>query len=454
VPRFFNSEAVIFMHLKKNRFLRVLSISIAVLIWYIPGYGGLRYQVLQAADAPIKIGFIFPNTNDKLSTFLNKNLQDLNSTGELDAFYLSSNSSQLKDSTFRHSCKAQSIDYIVQFSIKSISKNRTQVYTKCIRLGDKSAQDKTLFENTQLITNKGISYFAHLINDKIYQALMGHTGLFLTRIAFVTKEKIGSQEIQYQLKIANFDGSNEQTLDTANKPIFSLAASPSGNVIAYTAFNAGRASIYFYNLKSGKKTQMTHFSAIDNAPAFSPDGQQLAFTAEKNKKINLFLMDIHTHQIKQLTHGYAIDTEPAFSTNGHSLIFTSDRDGSPQLYEYIFATQKIIRLTYQGNYNAHASFAENDQSIIFTHKKSGVCGISKINRRSKAITMLTATGKDQSPTISPNGQMILYTTTDDKHREALGLISLTSHIRARLTADQVNLQAPIWIPPQNMDGRN
>jgi len=159
-------------------------------------------------------------------------------------------------------------------------------------------------------------------------------------------------------------------------------------------------------------------------------------------------MDLNTNKIRPLTHGYSIDTEPVFAKDGRSLVFTSNRNGSPQLYEYNLKTQKIARLTYQGNYNAHASFTKDGQSIIFMHQESSMFGIAKMNRRSKAITILTAVGQDQSPTLSPNDQIILYTTTYSKHRQALGLISFNGHIRAHLTFSQGNLQAPAWIPLQ------
>lgn len=442
------------MRFKKHGLLQVLYfICLMSLIFYaIPSYGVLRYQLLQAADSTIKIGFIYPKTHNEISKRFAKALQELNLTGEIDAFYLSDNPAVLNNSTSRRSYKDQSIHYIVLFSIQSVFENKKKIHVKCIRLKDKISQDQLLFENTQLITNHDILSLSYFINDKIYQAIMGHEGLFSTRIAFVAKEKIGSQEMQYQLKIANFDGSHEQTLYTSNEPIFSLAASPLGNIIAYTTLRAKRASIYFYNLTSGKKTQATHFSAIDNAPAFSPDGQQLVFVAEKNNKTNLFLMDINTHHIQQITDGYAIDTEPVFSKDRRSLVFTSNRDGSPQLYEYIFATQKTTRLTYEGNYNAHASFSKNDQCIVFMHKALGISGIAKMNLSSKALTILTATGKDQSPTVSPNGRMILYTTSDGKHRKALGLISLKGeHIRARLVSFQSDLRFPVWVPSQKMN---
>jgi TolB protein len=423
---------------------------LSILFIALPSYSTLQYQLLQGLDSPIKIGFIVPKIDNTISrTFLKNSLKLLNSTGVLKAFYLSDNAFDLKRKKIRERWKTQSIKYIVQLSTRSKSEGALVVIIKCIKLGKTIAKDQTVVEIVKKITpDAQFLKISRAINDRIYQAIEGQPSLFATPIIFVTQEKIASFAMQYQLKMANADGSNEKTLYTSNEPIFALTASPKGNIIAYTALESGRASIYFYNLTTKQCTRATYFSKIDNSPAFSPNGEQLAFVAEKDKSVNIYLLSLKTGEIKQLTHGYSIDTEPVFAKDGQSLIFTSNRDASPQLYEYRFKTQTVTRLTYEGDFNAHASFTKDGQSIVFMHENVNVFGIAKMNLGTKIMNILTITGNDQSPAVSPNSQMVVYTTTANKHKKVLEMISLNGNIRARLISADGSLQSPAWVFPQ------
>jgi len=57
------------------------------------------------------------------------------------------------------------------------------------------------------------------MSNKIYQQLTGVRGLFLTRIAYISVQQVGSEQNQYQLQVANSDGSNVTTILTSDEPL-------------------------------------------------------------------------------------------------------------------------------------------------------------------------------------------------------------------------------------------
>ena len=94
-----------------------------------------------------------------------------------------------------------------------------------------------------------------------------------------------------------------------------LAWSPDGNTIAYSCRKktgkdyaiSTNTDIYFYDLHSGKSTNMTEgMMGYDMNPVFSPDGKYLAWTSMErdgyeSDKQRLFILNIETGEKRDLT---------------------------------------------------------------------------------------------------------------------------------------------------------
>ena len=221
--------------------------------------------------------------------------------------------------------------------------------------------------------------------------------------------------------------------------------SPDGTQIAYVSFEKTRAQIFSVNVASGQRRLLTDFQGINGAPAWSPDGRQLAVVLSKGGSAKIYTVDLATGMMKQLTFGGAIDTEPRYSPDGRSLLFTSGRGGSPQIYRLTFASGAISRVSYDGNYNARASYTPNQQNIVMLHRQDRQFNIGVQNASTGRITPLTNSQMDESPSVSPNGRLILYAT----HYQDKGVLAITSidgSIKLRLPSRDGDVQEPAWSP--------
>ena len=59
--------------------------------------------------------------------------------------------------------------------------------------------------------------------------------------------------------------------------------------------------------------------------------------------------------------------------------------------------------------------------------------------------VVTKTDLDESPSIAPNGSMLIYSTRDQGH-EMLQLVSLDGQVKVRLPARSGTVREPAWSP--------
>lgn len=289
---------------------------------------------------------------------------------------------------------------------------------------------------------------AHKISDIIYKNLTGIPGIFSTRISYVLINRPDNALPTYYLEVADADGYNPRALVQSNAPLMSPSWSPNGQEIAYVSLANQQASIYIVNVVSGQQRLVSDFEGINGAPAWSPDGSQLAIVLSKTGQPKIYLYSLASGSLKQLTTGYSIDTEPDFSPDGQSIIFTSDRGGNPQIYQLNLATNQITRMTFDGSYNAKPQYTFNGQNIVVLHQDSEGYNIAIQNTVSGGLTVLTSNGYDSTPSVAPNGQMIIYANNSTVNG-SLGLVSADGQVQLTFPAPSgSNLQVlePAWSP--------
>lgn len=190
---------------------------------------------------------------------------------------------------------------------------------------------------------------------------------------------------------------------------------------------------------------MTSRVGINGAPSWSPDGKRLAVTLSFEGNADIYVVDIESGQLRQITDSDAIDTEPVWSDDD-TLVFTSDRSGGPQLYQVSARGGRANRLTFEGNYNASATVSPDGSTIAFVHGASAGFQIAAIDTASGLFQTLTQGTLDESPSFSPNGQMIIY-ATEKSGRGTLGAVSLDGSVVQSLTLeDGGSVREPAWSP--------
>jgi TolB protein len=318
-------------------------------------------------------------------------------------------------------------------------------YTVAYQLKDMALRGQVSIQQSFSIHSRQMRALSHHIADEVYKQLTGLRGVFSTKLAYIKVQRSSSSS-RYSLEVADLDGYNPQQLLVSTEPIMSPTWSPDGRSIAYVSFENRKPQIYQVLVETGQRRLITNFEGINGAPAWSPDGRQMAVVLSKSGSPKIYLVDIATGAMKQVTFGNSIDTEPRFTADGRSMVFTSGRGGNPQIYRLSLADGSITRLTYDGNYNARPAMSPNNQDLVMIHRqddRSFNIGVQHMG--SSQIIPITHSPMDESPSIAPNGKMVVYATTVG-HQGMLAIASIDGAIQIRLPARDGDVQEPAWSP--------
>jgi TolB protein len=291
---------------------------------------------------------------------------------------------------------------------------------------------------------------AHEISNVVFEQVTGTRGAFTTEILYIVAEYVSPEITNYRLEKADYDGQRAQVLLESREPIMSPNWSPNGQDIAYVSFETDLPRIYIQNITTGQRRQITNYPNINSSPVFSPDGSKLAMVLSKDGSPDIYVQDLNTNELMRITDHPLIDTEPSWTADGRSIVFMSDRTGQPQIYQMELGgdAYSVERLTYDCFNCAKARFLPDGVNLVHVRRatrQDPSYQIAILNIETQRVLPLTSTSLDESPSLAPNGSMIMYGTKFNG-KGVLDAVSIDGRVKFRLPSAEGDVREPAWSP--------
>lgn len=419
----------------------------ALLSFAVQSMAEFRFVITKGYDQPTQVAvvpFCWNGTN-VLPESINEIVSaDLSRTGQFAALEAGNMLSQpcKHEQVYFRDWKLLKQDYLLIGDI--IQDAVTKKYVVSYRLYD-VYREMNIHASKVTGTENQLRDIAHMVSDAVYEKMSGVRGVFNTKIAYVTQERSAAGNV-YRLEVSDADGHRAKVLFQSPESIISPAWSADGRQVAFTTFDVkGRTSIKVANRISGKIINLPSFKGINSGAAFSPDGQTLAFVNSQTGNADIYLMNLATKKIQRVTKHWSIDTEPSWSPDGKKLLFTSERGGKPQIYQLDLDTRAVERLTFEGIFNARAHYSADGKHIVMVHQSSGVFHVAALDMETREMRILSETELDESPSVAPNGTMLVYATQKNR-TGVLAWASIDGEIASTMPAGNGHVREPAWSP--------
>ena len=249
------------------------------------------------------------------------------------------------------------------------------------------------------------------------------------RIVYVRQSAdISSDRRISNLWIINFDGSEHRPLTTGSYHDDSPRWSPDGTRIAYVSDRDGKPELYIRWMDSGETAKLTDLENAPSGISWSPDGRQLAFTSLVSATPPKIASLPAAPEGAKWAEPPKVYEDLIYRFNGpgylkaaYSQVFVVAADGGAP------------RQLTSGNFphgpsemggGSSPSWAPEGKSLIISMNGSTNfqyepmhTELFEININDGSLKQLThRNGPNESPDISPDGKLIVYTGFDDRYQ--------------------------------------
>ncbi len=200
----------------------------------------------------------------------------------------------------------------------------------------------------------------------------------------------------YDIFIANRDGSNPKPLTTTPGYDAEATISPNGKKIIFTSDRSGDLELYSMDINGKNMKQLTNIPGYDGGAFYSPDNKKIVYRAHRPATeailkdyqsllkehlirpttLEIFVMDADGKNQRQLTHNGKANFAPFFLPNSKQIIFSSNMDDPKgrnfELYLINIDGTGLERVTYNDTFDGFPMFSPDGKKLVFASNRNSL----------------------------------------------------------------------------------
>lgn len=195
----------------------------------------------------------------------------------------------------------------------------------------------------------------------------------------------------------------------------------------YSVLDAKKPTLYKLDRRTGVSKKILESDGMMVCSDVSRDGKKLLVTMAPQGQPDIYLYETESKKLQKLTNYSGIDVGGQFLEDESEIAFVSNRLGYPNVFSKKIGSSGVQQMVYYGKSNV--ALAAHKNYIVYKSRESSnefshnTFNLHLISTRSDFIRRLTATGKNEFPRFSDNGDSIVF-IKNYKAESSVGIIRL------------------------------
>lgn len=213
--------------------------------------------------------------------------------------------------------------------------------------------------------------------------------------------------------------------------------SPDGTMICFGTKAGGSDAIHIVHADGRGLVRSLAFD-LDGVytPVWSPDGERIAFIGTRDGASELYVTDTMGESLRRLTDDYDDERNPAWSPDGRSIAFESDRDSpldrgfdrSYDLYAVDVETRHVTALVRGPGWEQSPTWSPDGRYIIYSSDRQGTPDLYLADLEDSTCVRLTSLiGGAETPSWSRDGDRLTFAAYEEGGWDVAVVKSPLSH---------------------------
>jgi len=329
-------------------------------------------------------------------------------------------------------------NYVIRYKLYSDDSN-------ALNLEFKLFQDaEEVFGKKYKISKKATYMFiSHAIAYDINN-FMGEESVEWMKKKVVFARMISPKESE--IVIADYTLTYQHTIVSGGFNVFPKWANKAQNAIYFTSLDGFKPTLKYVDVRTAKIKDIIASDGMVICSDVSDDGNTLLLTMALNGQPDIYMYDLKNKKVKRVTTYSGIDVNGQF-LGRDKIVFVSNRLGYPNIFSKDLVTSEVEQLVYYGRSNSACS--ANGDYIVYKARESSnafsknTFNLHLISIKTDFIRRLTATGVNEFPRFSKDGDAILF-IKNYKSQSAIGIIRLNHNKNYLFPLRYGKVQAMDW----------
>ena len=249
-----------------------------------------------------------------------------------------------------------------------------------------------------------------------------------------------------EIVIADYTLAYQHTIITNGFNVFPKWANKAQNAFYYTSLDSAKPTLKHVDIKNGQVTSVMSSDGMMICSDVSDDGNTLLLTMAQDGQPDIYTYNVQTKKYKRETSYGGIDVNAQFM-NKDTIVFISSRLGYPNVFSKKLDTNEIEQMVYYGRSNS-ACTAQGEYIVYKARETSNAFSENTFNLhlisiKSDFIRRLTATGINEFPRFSKDGDAIIF-IKNYKSQSSIGIIRLNHNKNYLFPLKYGKLQSMDW----------